>query len=73
MQKDVMVIIGASGIGIAIARRSGFGKTILLADFNSVGLAAAQEMTTAGYEVEPQMVYVASRESVNALAKKAAS
>ena len=32
MIKNLFVIIGAGGIGMAIARRQGFGKTILLAD-----------------------------------------
>lgn len=35
MAKDVVVIIGAGGIGMAIARRQGFGKTLLLADWNA--------------------------------------
>jgi saccharopine dehydrogenase-like NADP-dependent oxidoreductase len=34
MTKDVIVIIGAGGIGQAIARRQGYGKTVLLADNN---------------------------------------
>ncbi|MDB5317507.1 MAG: short-chain dehydrogenase, partial [Rhodospirillales bacterium] len=34
MVDDVVVVIGAGGIGVATARRQGFGKTILLADFN---------------------------------------
>jgi lactate dehydrogenase-like 2-hydroxyacid dehydrogenase len=32
MQSEVIVIVGAGGIGQAIARRQGFGKTVLLAD-----------------------------------------
>jgi threonine dehydrogenase-like Zn-dependent dehydrogenase len=31
---DVVVVIGAGGIGQAIARRQGFGRTLLVADFN---------------------------------------
>ena len=31
--QDVIVVIGAGGIGQAIARRQGPGKTVLLADF----------------------------------------
>ena len=34
MKTEVVVVIGAGGIGIAIARRQGFGRHILLADFN---------------------------------------
>lgn len=74
MNKDVVVIIGAGGIGVAIARRQGFGRTVLLADFNETTLAdAAQAMRDAGYAVETQVVDVTSRESVQALAAQAAS
>ena len=31
---DVVVVIGAGGIGLAIARRQGAGRSVLLADFN---------------------------------------
>jgi lactate dehydrogenase-like 2-hydroxyacid dehydrogenase len=34
MKKDVMLIIGAGQIGMAIARRVGFGKKIILGDKN---------------------------------------
>jgi NAD(P)-dependent dehydrogenase (short-subunit alcohol dehydrogenase family) len=71
---DVIVIIGSGGIGLAIAKRQGFGKTVLLADFNEAVLnAAAQTMRDASYKVETQIVNVAERESVRALAEKAAS
>jgi NAD(P)-dependent dehydrogenase (short-subunit alcohol dehydrogenase family) len=74
MNKEVIVMIGAGGIGIAIARRQGFGRTVLLADFNPLTLAsAAQSMRDAGYAVETQLADVCSRESVEALAAKAAS
>ncbi|WP_417067826.1 SDR family oxidoreductase [Niveibacterium terrae] len=74
MNKEVIVIIGAGGIGVAIARRQGFGRTVLLADFNETTLAsAAQSMRDAGYAVETQPVDVSSRESVKALAAKAAA
>jgi NAD(P)-dependent dehydrogenase (short-subunit alcohol dehydrogenase family) len=70
---DVLVVIGAGGIGLAIAKRQGFGKTVLLADFNETVLAAAAEsMMDASYTVETQIVDVASRKSVRALADKAA-
>jgi NAD(P)-dependent dehydrogenase (short-subunit alcohol dehydrogenase family) len=72
MSKEVIVIIGAGGIGIAIARRQGFGRTVLLADFNSETLdEAAQAMRNAGYTVETQVADVTSRESIRALAIKA--
>lgn len=73
MQREVLVVIGAGGIGVAIARRSGFGRTILLADFNETVLrASAEQLADAGYEVVTQKVDVASQQSVNLLANKAA-
>src|SRR5208283_2403155 len=74
MANDVIVVIGSGGIGLAIARRQGFGKTVLLADFNEKVLqAAADDMKAASYTVETQAVDVSSRESVRALADRAAS
>ena len=74
MARDIVVVIGSGGIGLAIARRQGFGKAVLLADFNEKILqAAAEDMRGAGYIVETQVVDVASRGSVMALADRAAS
>jgi NAD(P)-dependent dehydrogenase (short-subunit alcohol dehydrogenase family) len=72
MAKDVVVIIGAGGIGQAIARRQGFGRTLLLSDFNEQTLArAAEELRGASYVVETKHVDVSSRVSVRALAEAA--
>ena len=72
MGNDVIVVIGAGGIGMAIARRQGFGKIVLLADFNDKILeTAAEELRNASYAVETQSVDVSSRKSVHALAEKA--
>jgi NAD(P)-dependent dehydrogenase (short-subunit alcohol dehydrogenase family) len=74
MKKDVIVVIGAGGIGEAIARRQGFGRTVLLADWNEETLAkAATSMRGASYAVETQKVDVTSRESVRSLAEAAAA
>jgi NAD(P)-dependent dehydrogenase (short-subunit alcohol dehydrogenase family) len=74
MNTEVVVVIGAGGIGMAIARRQGFGKHILMADFNETLLAAAvKELEVASYMVSSLKVDVSSRESVRALADKAAS
>ncbi len=74
MTKDVVVVIGAGGIGQAIARRQGFGKTILLADWNQETLArASAELSAASYAVVTQEVDVTSRASVAALAQSAAA
>ena len=70
----VIVIVGAGGIGVAIARRQGFGKTVLLADYSETVLAAAaDELRTASYAVEAQIVDVSTRPSVQALVDKASS
>ncbi len=73
MNNAVLVVIGAGGIGQAIARRQGAGKTLLLADVNEQTLAsAAKDLQSAGYIVTTQRVDVSSRESVKALADAAA-
>lgn len=74
MARDVIVVIGAGGIGQAIARRQGFGKTILLADWKEETLLkAATDLGAASYAVETQQVDVTLRDSVRALAERAAS
>ncbi len=70
---QILVVIGAGGIGQAIARRQGAGKTILLADLNEDTLsAAAQALEGVGYTVHTQRVDVSSRESLRSLAATAA-
>jgi NAD(P)-dependent dehydrogenase (short-subunit alcohol dehydrogenase family) len=74
MRKDVIVIIGAGGIGLAIARRQAFGRTVLLADFNEDILrSAAEVMRGLSYDVVTQIVDVGSRASVRSLADAAAT
>src|SRR5271165_6634680 len=74
MSQEVVVVIGAGGIGMAIARRQGFGKHILLADFNEKLLeSAAKELELASYKVSTLKVDVSSRASVRALAAAAAA
>ena len=74
MADDVIVVIGAGGIGLAIARRQGFGKTVVLADFNEETLqAAAANLQGASYSVVAHSVDVSSRESVRSLVDAAAA
>jgi NAD(P)-dependent dehydrogenase (short-subunit alcohol dehydrogenase family) len=74
MSQEVVVVIGAGGIGMAIARRQSFGKHILLADFNEKLLeSAAKELELASYKVSTLKVDVSSRASVRALADAAAA
>ena len=71
--KNVIVLIGAGSIGLAIARRVGAGKHILLADIRLENAkAAAQILHDAGFTVSTATVDVSSRASVQALAKEAA-
>ncbi|BEV01060.1 SDR family oxidoreductase [Novosphingobium olei] len=73
MTSEVIVVIGAGGIGEAVARRQGVGRTVLLADINSGVLsAAATRLQEAGYTVETTLVDTTSRPSVTALAQRAA-
>ena len=72
--QQVVVVIGAGGIGQAIGRRQGSGRTVLLADRNETVLKNAQDaVEAAGHSVVTHAVDVSSRESVHALAQYAAS
>lgn len=74
MSRDVLVVIGAGGMGLAIARRTGPGKTVLLADNNAVTLdAAAARLTDEGHDVRAHHVDVTSAASVADLVSEAAA
>ena len=70
--KDVMILVGAGQIGMAIARRMGAGKKILVGDKRPEN---AQAITTilanAGFDAESCECDLASRESILALIAKA--
>lgn len=69
---DVIVLIGSGAIGLAIARRVSPGKRLLLADVNQENAdAAATTLGDAGFDVQALTVDVTSRDSVEALARKA--
>lgn len=72
MAKDVMLVTGAGQISMAIARRVGYGKKIILGD-KSVNNAQtiAKIMTDAGFDVEPFEMDLSSRESILAMIDKA--
>ena len=73
MSTAVQVVIGAGSIGQAIARRTGAGKHVLLADFNETNLQNAKTaLEDAGHTVSTQRVDVSDAESVRALAQAAA-
>jgi NAD(P)-dependent dehydrogenase (short-subunit alcohol dehydrogenase family) len=69
MQSEVIVIIGAGGIGQAIARRQGYGKTVFFADIDDTVLKdAVAALEHASYKVVNQSVDVTSRASSTPLA-----
>jgi NAD(P)-dependent dehydrogenase (short-subunit alcohol dehydrogenase family) len=74
MSKHVVVIIGAGGMGEAIARRIGAGAKLVLADFNEEILARLESSLGGdGFDVLTRKVDASSRESLAALADEAAS
>lgn len=63
--KDVVVLTGAGQIGMAIARRVGYGKKIVVGDKNLENAKAiAKIMEDAGYDVIPVATDISSRESI---------
>jgi len=72
--REVLTVLGAGGMGHAIAHRLGPGKTVLLADNNEATLASVAEALSAdGHHVDSRVVDVSSPESVRKLAEHAAS
>ncbi len=70
---EVIVVIGAGGIGQAIGRRQGTGRAVLLADHSQPVLdTAKRNLEDGGHTVSARHVDVSSRESVRALAQAAA-
>lgn len=65
MKKEVMLWTGAGQIGMAIARRMGYGKKIIVGDKSlDNAQAVADIMNTAGFDVTPMEMNLASRESI---------
>ena len=72
MNKEVMIVTGAGQISMAIARRIGCGKKIILGDKKIENAnAIAKIMNDAGYDVAPFEMDLASRESILALIAEA--
>ena len=70
--KEVMIVTGAGQISMAIARRMGYGKKIVMGDKNLENAKAiAGVMNQAGFDVEPVEMDLSSRESIQALIAKA--
>lgn len=68
MRKDVMLWTGAGQIGMAIARRMGYGMKIVVGDKKLENAqACARIMNEAGYDVIPMEMDLSSRASIKAL------
>ena len=65
MKKDVMILTGAGQIGMAIARRMGYGKKIVVGDKKPENAGAiAGIMNGAGFDAVPVETDISSRDSV---------
>ena len=72
MKKDVMILTGAGQIGMAIARRMGYGKKMVIGDKKPENAQAiAKIMNDAGFDVEAMEMDLSSRESIKNLITKA--
>lgn len=70
--KDVVILTGAGQIGMAIARRVGYGKKIVVGDKNLENAKAiAKIMDEAGFDVVPVATDISSRESILSLIAEA--
>lgn len=67
--RNVLVVIGTGGMGLAVARRLAAGRRVLLADWSAPGLeATVGTLRGEGHEVEGHTVDVSQRDSVENLA-----
>ncbi|MGN1376192.1 MAG: SDR family oxidoreductase, partial [Prevotella sp.] len=72
MKKEVMILTGAGQIGMAIARRMGYGMKIVIGDrnLNHAG-HVCDTMNKAGFDTVPFEMDLASRDSIRALIDEA--
>lgn len=72
MRKEVMILTGAGQIGMAIARRMGYGKKIILGDKKPENAQViAKTMNEAGFDVLAMEMDLSSRESIQNLIAQA--
>lgn len=63
--KDVMILTGAGQIGMAIARRMGYGKKIVVGDKKLENAQSIVKiMNEAGFDAVPMEMDLSSRESI---------
>ena len=71
-EKEVMLVTGAGQISMAIARRMGYGKKIVMGDKNMENAEQiATIMNQAGFDVEPMEMDLSQRESIKNIITKA--
>ncbi len=74
MAKNVMILTGAGQIGMAIARRMGYGKKIVIGDKKGENAReAARILNNAGFDAEPVEMDLSSRTSIRNLIDRAQS
>jgi len=72
--RDVVVVTGAGGMGLAVARRIGSGRSVVLADaYAKVLDLAVATLRGEGYDVRGRITDVADEDAVGDLAKTAAA
>lgn len=72
IEKDVVIVTGAGQIGMAIARRVGYGEKIVIGDKNlNNAQSIARIMYDAGFDVVPIAVDISSRDSIRKLIDEA--
>lgn len=72
MKKEVMIVTGAGQIGMAIARRIGSGKRIIIGDKKlETAQTAAKTMSEAGFDILPMETDISSHESIKSLIAEA--
>lgn len=72
VKKDVMILTGAGQIGMAIARRMGYGKKIVIGDKKPENAQKIAEiMNNTGFDAEAVEMDLSSRESIRNLIARA--
>lgn len=72
-QREVVALLGAGSMGMAIIERIASNRIVLLGDISEKALASAKErLEYSGYAVETMKVDASSKDSIYAFARKAA-
>ena len=74
MTQEIAVIIGSGSIGVAIGRRVGVGRHVILADFNEQTMAGVADILRGeGYDLSTHRIDISDKDSVAKLADDAAA